>query len=79
MATVTLDLKGLSCPLPVLRTNKAAKELIPGDILRIDVTDANAPEDLRLFCETTGHEFLECVEEDGFFTVSIRKPPPGAA
>lgn len=75
MTTVTLDLKGLSCPLPVLRTNKATKELIPGDILRIDVTDNNAPEDLRLFCETTGHEFLECVEDNGVFTVSIRKAP----
>lgn len=70
---VVLDLTGLSCPLPVLRANKAAKNLIPGEILELHVTDPNAPKDLTIFCENTGHEILEQTEDGGTFKISIRK------
>ena len=42
MNTVYLDLKGLNCPLPVLRANKKMKELMAGDVLEIEVTDPAA-------------------------------------
>jgi len=73
MATKTLDAKGLVCPLPVLRANKAIKELRGGDVLEVLVTDPGAPKDLEIFCENTGHQLLDSREEDGFFAITIRK------
>jgi tRNA 2-thiouridine synthesizing protein A len=71
MTTTTLDTKGLSCPLPILRANKAVKEMIPGDVLEVLATDRGAPPDFETFCQTTGHELLGVNEDDGVFTIRI--------
>jgi tRNA 2-thiouridine synthesizing protein A len=75
MATpTTLDLKGLKCPLPVLRANKALRGMAGGTLVEVLVTDAAAPKDFRAYCETTGHEFLACAEEaGGLIRISLRK------
>lgn len=68
-----LDASGLLCPLPVLRTNKALRALQPGESLEVLVTDPAAPADLKRFCETTGHAFIDCRETGGATLVVIRK------
>ena len=68
-----LDLKGLLCPLPVLRANKAIRNLAPGAHVEVLVTDPQAPKDFQAFCETAGHEFIESNEQDGTYTISFRK------
>ena len=73
MATTTLDVKGLNCPLPVLRANKVVKGLMAGDVLRVLVTDPAAPSDFAAYCETTGHELVDSVEADGVYTITIRR------
>ncbi len=73
MASETLDAKGLVCPLPVLRANKALKKLVNGDILEIHATDTGAPKDFVSFCESTGDELLESSEENGIFIIRIRR------
>jgi tRNA 2-thiouridine synthesizing protein A len=73
MVCTTLDLKGLLCPLPVLRANKATRNLSPGTIIEVLVTDPQAPKDFEAFCETAGHEFIQCSEQDGFFVIRFRK------
>ncbi|MDP6787928.1 MAG: sulfurtransferase TusA family protein [Rhodospirillales bacterium] len=73
MATTTLDVKGLNCPLPVLRANKVIKGLMAGDVLRVVVTDPAAPSDFAAYCETTGHELVDSVEADGVYTITIRR------
>lgn len=73
MATTHLDLKGLNCPLPVLRANKKIKSLDAGDVLAVEVTDPAAPKDFETYCETTGHAHLDCAEADGVFTIQIQK------
>ena len=69
----TLDLKGLLCPLPVLRANKALRKLPAGARVEVLATDPQAPKDFQAFCETAGHEFIESNEQDGTFTISFRK------
>ncbi len=69
--TTTLDVKGLGCPVPVLRANRAIKELIPGDILEVLATDSGAPDDFEIFCETTRHKLLSSGERDGVFVIRI--------
>lgn len=68
-----LDVRGLKCPLPVLRANKAMKARAPGDTLEVLATDPAAPQDFVSFCETTGHHLLESREAGGVFTMIIRK------
>lgn len=73
MSITRLDLKGLNCPLPVLRANKKMKEIMVGDVLEVEVTDPAAPKDFETYSETTGHALLGCVEVDGVFTMSLKK------
>jgi TusA-related sulfurtransferase len=68
----TLDLKGLRCPLPVLRANRAIRGLAPGTRIEVLVTDSNAPADFRSFCETAGHEFLDCTASGEVLTIVFR-------
>jgi tRNA 2-thiouridine synthesizing protein A len=73
MPTTTLDLKGLQCPLPVLRANKALRKLQTGDQLRILATDPAAAKDFDNFCRTTGHHLVASEEANGVLTIVIRK------
>ncbi len=59
MADQVLDAKGLNCPLPILRTKKAIKEMNVGDVLTVHATDPGAVKDFEAFCRTTGNELLE--------------------
>jgi tRNA 2-thiouridine synthesizing protein A len=68
-----LDVRGLQCPLPVLRANKALRALAPGAVLEVQATDPAAPRDFVNFCETTGHALIESHEAAGVFTMIIRK------
>ncbi len=72
-ATTILDVRGLKCPLPVLRANKVMKTLAAGDTLEVMATDPAAPRDFASFCETTGHDLVESRESDGVFTMIVRK------
>ena len=73
MATQTLDVKGLNCPMPVLKTKKAMKALSNGETLEVESTDPGSVADLKAFCRATGDEVLESVEEDGVFRFLLRK------
>ena len=53
-----LDLKGLKCPLPVLRTRKALKPLNPGSIIDIETTDPLAGLDITHMCNVDGHTLV---------------------
>ncbi|PKR88001.1 response regulator SirA [Pleomorphomonas diazotrophica] len=54
-----LDLKGLNCPLPVLRTGKALRALAAGDLLIVEATDPMAAIDIPHFCREQGHRLVE--------------------
>ena len=69
----TLDLTGLKCPLPILRAKKALATLDSGAIITILATDAGAPADFAAFCQHTGHELLDSREENGVFTLVLKR------
>jgi tRNA 2-thiouridine synthesizing protein A len=70
---VHLDLKGLKCPLPVLRANKAMRALASGDVLEVEATDPASAKDFETYCQTAGHVLLARDEADGVYTFRIRK------
>ena len=73
-----LDVKGMSCPLPVLRANRALRALAPGDRLRVLATDRAAMGDFQAFCRETGHSLLAWSEEGGVLSFLIRKKEAAA-
>lgn len=69
----SLDLRGLRCPLPVLRTKKVLKSLAPGDEVEVLATDPQALKDFIAFCDTTGHVLVSSTEADGVFRFLVRR------
>ena len=51
-----LDTKGLACPLPVLKTRRALRNMPSGKILTVEATDPASVIDFTHFCNTTDHE-----------------------
>jgi len=68
-----LDVKGLSCPLPILRTKKKLKDVAVGEVLQVIATDPGSVKDMDAFCRQTGHELVEWKGEDGVYTYWIRR------
>jgi tRNA 2-thiouridine synthesizing protein A len=70
---VTLDLKGLSCPMPIVKTAKAMKDLSAGDVIEAFATDPGSVPDFVAWCRATGNQLLEHSEQDGVYRFAIRK------
>jgi tRNA 2-thiouridine synthesizing protein A len=73
MGETLLDVKGLCCPLPVLRANKVLRGMATGEKLRVLATDRAAVADFRAYCQETGHDLLSFAEEAGVFSFTIRR------
>lgn len=69
----TLDAKGMSCPMPLLKTKKAMDSINSGQILEVLGTDPGSRNDLPSWCARAGHEFLGDVEDAGFCRFYIKK------
>jgi tRNA 2-thiouridine synthesizing protein A len=67
-----LDLTGLNCPLPVLRTKKFLSTLSPGTEVQITTTDPTSMSDLQEFCKKTGHILLSQQVSGGIITTKIK-------
>ncbi|MCD4839033.1 sulfurtransferase TusA family protein [Neobacillus sedimentimangrovi] len=63
-STKILNVKGLACPMPIVKTKKAMNELHLGDVLEIHATDKGAKKDLAAWAKVSGHEMFK-YEEDG--------------
>ncbi len=70
---VTLDCRGLLCPMPVLKTNTAIKKMKVGEILEMLATDPGAKPDMLAWSKRTRHELVRTEEESGLLKFYIRK------
>jgi len=68
-----LDCSGMLCPVPVVKTSKAMKELQSGQILKMVATDPGAPPDMEAWSRQTGNELLRSAAEDGKFIFYLKK------
>jgi len=71
--TQHLDVRGLNCPLPILRTKRQIGTMAQGETLEITATDPGSVKDMQAFCRQTGHDLLSSDESDAGFVFSIRK------
>ncbi|ANY71730.1 hypothetical protein BBD41_03540 [Paenibacillus ihbetae] len=68
-----LDAKGLACPMPIVRTKKAMKDLQSGQVLEVEATDPGSKADMKAWAESSGHQYLGTLEEDGVLKHYLRK------
>ena len=72
-AAKVYDLKGLKCPLPVLRTKRRLADMASGAELTIDTTDPLAVIDIPHFCQQDGHRLLQSDQTETGHRFHIRK------
>ena len=77
IAPVDLDLRGLKCPLPVLRMRKALRSLPPGGQLVVRCTDPLAEIDIPHCLRENGHVLAHQTRADGVTTFHVVKHAPG--
>jgi tRNA 2-thiouridine synthesizing protein A len=68
-----INVRGLNCPLPILRAKKALAELASGQVLKVVATDPGSVKDFRIFCKQTGNELLSHTEEAREFIFLLQK------
>ncbi|MCH9675908.1 MAG: sulfurtransferase TusA family protein [Gammaproteobacteria bacterium] len=68
-----LDVKGLDCPLPILRTKLALSKMMGGEVLHVEATDPHSVIDFQAFCDRTAHELLRMDRGEALFQFFIRR------
>ena len=73
MPETTLDLRGLRCPLPALKTRKALTSLAAGDRLVVECTDPLSTLDIPNLIDQTGDVLEASESQPGLFVFRIKK------
>ncbi|OKH89686.1 sulfurtransferase TusA family protein [Thalassospira sp. TSL5-1] len=69
--SLVLDARGLMCPMPVLKTKKALRDVPPGGVLKVMATDPGSVADMKAFCDMTGNILLASLVEGDVFVYHI--------
>ena len=72
-ADIVLDLKGLLCPLPVVKMAKAIKDIQVGQLIEAFATDPGVMADIPAWCRTTGNELVTIEKQDKQFHFLVRR------
>jgi tRNA 2-thiouridine synthesizing protein A len=70
---LVLDVRGLNCPMPLLKAKKALNELPASALLRVLATDPGSVRDFEVFARQSGHSLLESSEDAGTYRYLLRK------
>jgi tRNA 2-thiouridine synthesizing protein A len=68
-----IDARGLSCPMPIVRTAQGIKPLQPGAIVEVLSTDPGSQKDFVAWCRSTGNELVEQSADGPVFRFVIRR------
>ncbi len=68
-----LDLKGLLCPMPVVRMAQAIKTVAIGDLIEATATDPGVLADIPAWCRSTGQELVDMHREDKIIRFTVRR------
>jgi tRNA 2-thiouridine synthesizing protein A len=71
--TQTVDAKGLSCPMPIVKTAQAIKTVESGGVIEVLATDAGSVKDFAAWCRSTGNELVEQSSDGGVYRFVIRR------
>ena len=68
-----LNARGLSCPLPIIKTKKALVDMNSEQVLKVIATDCGAVKDMQAFADQTGNALLATVEENSEYVFYMKK------
>ena len=68
-----MDLKGLPCPMPVVKVSKGIKEIQVGQVIEALTTDPGALSDFPAWAKTTGNEIMKTDQQDGVIKFYIKR------
>lgn len=68
-----LDVRGMNCPLPILRTKKMLNDMTTGEVLKVMATDPGSVKDFQAFCKQTGNTLLSSETANQVFTFLMQK------
>ncbi|MBI5436955.1 MAG: sulfurtransferase TusA family protein [Nitrosomonadales bacterium] len=68
-----LNARGMSCPLPILKTKKALADMATGQVLKMISTDSGSIKDMQAFADQTGNTLLSTVEENKEYVFYMQK------
>jgi tRNA 2-thiouridine synthesizing protein A len=69
----TLDASGMQCPMPIVKTRKAIRDIDVGQVLEVISTDPGSMPDMQAWARQTQHELLESHDEGGKYRFLIKK------
>jgi len=73
MAEIKVDCVGQNCPVPLVETRKALRKASPGDVVEITGTHPSSKKEIPMAARAMNLDVLEVREEDGKWTIRIRK------
>lgn len=68
-----LNARGMSCPLPIVKTKKSLADMASGQVLKVISTDSGSVKDMAAFAEQTGNLLLAQEEANGEYTFYMKK------
>lgn len=68
-----VDARGLSCPMPIVKTAQAMKAIASGALIEVLATDPGSVKDFGAWSRTTGNELVEQTVDDGVFRFVLRR------
>ena len=71
--TQTVDARGLSCPMPIVKIAQAVKPLPSGAVVELLATDGGSIKDVAAWCRATGHELIEQTSDGAVYHFVIRR------
>jgi tRNA 2-thiouridine synthesizing protein A len=71
--TQTVDARGLSCPMPIVKAAQAVKPLPSGAVVELLATDAGSIKDVAAWCRATGNELIEQTSDGAVYRFVIRR------
>jgi tRNA 2-thiouridine synthesizing protein A len=71
--TQTIDARGLSCPMPIVKTAQAIKTVDSGAVIEVLATDAGSVKDFAAWCRSTGNELVEQSADGIVYRFVIRR------
>ena len=68
-----VDAKGLSCPMPIVKTAQAVKAVPAGELVEVLATDPGSVKDFAAWARSTGNTIVEQTEDDGVYRFVIKR------
>ncbi len=68
-----VDARGLSCPMPIVKTAQAIKTVASGELIEVLATDPGSVKDIAAWSRTTGNELVEQSADGGVYRFVLRR------